>query len=77
MGIVITCLVCTTVLLSILRITEKGIPIRITHDIVEPTVTPVPEGTPDVDKTTLDNVLTEIYDAFDISVETKEDRQNG
>ena len=77
MEIVITCLICCTVFLSILRITEKGITIHITHQIIE-TETPIaPLEGAQAAKTTLDAVLAEINDAFGIGVETEGDVDNG
>ena len=77
MGIVITCLICCTVFLSILCITEKGITIHITHQVIEPEMPIAPLDGTQAAKTTLDAVLAEINDAFGISVETEEDRNNG
>ena len=77
MGVVITCLICCTVFLSILCITEKGIPIHITHQVIEPEVPIAPLEGAQAAKTTLDAVLAEINDAFGISVETEEDRNDG
>ena len=77
MGIVITCLICCTVFLSILRITEKGIPIHITRQVIEPEAGPTPPIDNDGVKATLDAVLAEINDAFGVSIETEGDVDNG
>lgn len=68
MGIVITCLICCTVFLSILQLTNCGLKIHIIHE-TKTEVTELPkEATEDV-KTSLDGVLAEVYDAFGINID--------
>ena len=68
MGIVITCLICCTVFLSILKITSCGLKIHIVHETKTEAIELPKEATEDI-KASLDGVLAEVYDAFGINID--------
>ena len=74
MSLIITLSICITVLASIWLITKTGITINMTYSNKDKTQPGLDEEYKDgVQNNAIDKVIAEIYDAFDINVDTGEE----
>lgn len=74
MNLIITLIICVTVLAMVHLITKTGITINMTYtnkDRVQPVLDD--EHKDGVQNNAIDKVIAEIYDAFDINVDTGEE----
>ena len=75
MNLLITLFICITVLIVVYLLTKTGITINMTYTNKDKThFVPSTEDKDGVQNSAIDKVIAEIYDAFDINVDTGDDK---